>query len=47
MILSLWFWSRKIAGRRWLVSVDGVLPVLFFLLLVILVFILPLFRSLR
>ncbi|QDT55673.1 hypothetical protein Pan44_37190 [Caulifigura coniformis] len=37
MILSLWLWSRKHAGRRSLISVSGVLPFLLVLPVVLLV----------
>jgi hypothetical protein len=47
MILSLWFWSRKIAGRRTLISVSGVFPLLLFLMLIILGLILPILQRLR
>jgi hypothetical protein len=47
MILSLWFWGRKTDGRRSLVSVGGLFPLLFLLLLVFLGLILPFFGSLR
>ena len=47
MILSLWFWGRKINARRSLVSIGGVFPLLFFLLLIFLGLILPILQSLR
>lgn len=44
MILSLWFWGRKLEGRRSLVSVGGVFPLLFLLLLAGLAFVLPMLQ---
>ena len=41
MFLSLWFWGRKTGGRRSLISVGGVLPLQFLLLLAGLMFVLP------
>ena len=47
MILSLWFWGRKAAGPRSLISVGGAFPILFFLLPLLVVMIFSVLRSLR
>ena len=47
MVLSLWFWSRKSAGRRTLTSVGGVFPLLFLLLVICLGLILPILSRFR
>jgi hypothetical protein len=47
VILSLWFWGGKTAGRRSLISVGGVFPFFFLLLPLLVVMIFSILRSLR
>lgn len=47
MVLSLWFWGRKIEGRRSLFSADGAFALFFLILLIAMTIIFGILREAR